>query len=257
MKLIFSGIVIPVSTIDWYGRSVSVIFFNGCNFKCLYCSNNNFIKVANQRIEPLYKGGSVMEIDKIEKMILDAKIFISAVVFSGGEPTTQYEALEHLARFAKEQGLLVGIETNGYYPERLSSLIEKKLLDKIFLDIKAPLDDAQKYSYITGGRDDAAIHAGKSLDLKGIEIEVRTTVFPSISDVSGIARSLVGKDYVYVIQQGIPENAPEGEIRKDKAFTRDELVALAESVSFLKDVRIRTKEKGEERIIYSSPHNNR
>jgi len=36
MKLIFSGIVIPISTIDWYGRSVSVIFFNGCNFKCLY-----------------------------------------------------------------------------------------------------------------------------------------------------------------------------------------------------------------------------
>ncbi|MGZ3809854.1 MAG: hypothetical protein ACXVCE_17350, partial [Bacteriovorax sp.] len=81
MKMIFSGIVIPVSTIDWYGRSVSVIFFNGCNFKCLYCSNNNFIKVANQRIEPLYKGGSVMEIEEIEKMIIDAKMFISAVVF--------------------------------------------------------------------------------------------------------------------------------------------------------------------------------
>jgi pyruvate formate lyase activating enzyme len=249
MKMIFSGIVIPVSTIDWYGRSVSVIFFNGCNFKCLYCSNNNFIKVANQRIEPLYKGGSVMEIEEIEKMILDARMFISAVVFSGGEPTTQYEALEHLARFAKEQGLLVGIETNGFYPERLSNLIDKKLLDKIFLDIKAPLDDAQKYSMITRGGEDAAQRARKSLGLENVDIEVRTTVFPSISDVPGIARSFVGKDCAYVIQQGIPENAPEGDIRKDKAFTRDELVALAQSVSFLKDVRIRTKEKGEERII--------
>jgi pyruvate formate lyase activating enzyme len=249
--MIFSGVVIPVSTIDWYGRSVSVIFFNGCNFKCLYCSNNNFIKVANQRIEPLYKGGSVMEIEEIEKMILDARIFISAVVFSGGEPTTQYEALEHLARFAKEQGLLVGIETNGYYPERLSKLIEKKLLDKIFLDIKAPLDDPQKYYYITGGRDDAAQRVRKSLDLKNVEIEVRTTVFPSISDVSGIARSLSGRNCTYIIQQGIPENAPEGEIRKDKAFTRDELEALARNISFLKDVRIRTKERGEEKICES------
>lgn len=246
--MIFSGVVIPVSTIDWYGKSVSVIFFNGCNFKCLYCSNNNFIRVANQRIEPLYKGGSVMEIEEIEKMILDARIFISAVVFSGGEPTTQYEALEHLARFAKEQGLLVGIETNGSYPERLSKLIEKKLIDKIFLDIKAPLDDPQKYSYITGGRDDAARRAGMSLDLNNVEIEVRTTVFPSISDVSGIARCLSGRNCTYVIQQGIPENAPEGEIRKEKAFTRDELEAMARSISFLKDVRIRTKERGEEKI---------
>ncbi len=247
--MIFSGIVIPISTIDWYGRSVSVIFFNGCNFKCLYCSNNNFIKVANQRIEPLYKGGSVMEIEEIEKNILDAKSFISAVVFSGGEPTTQYDALEHLARFAKEQGLLVGIETNGYYPERLLKLIEKKLLDKIFLDIKAPLDETQKYRYITGGKDDAAGRARMSLDLNGIEIEVRTTVFRRFSDVLGIARALVGRECTYVIQQGIPENAPQGEIRNELALTRDELVTLARSVSFLKDVRIRTKEKGEEKIV--------
>ena len=252
MKLIFSGIVIPISTIDWYGRSVSVIFFNGCNFKCLYCSNNNFIKVANQRIEPLYKGGSVMEIREIEKMILDAKSFISAVVFSGGEPTTQYEALEHLARFAKEQGLLVGIETNGYYPERLSKLIEKKLLDKIFLDIKAPLDDAKKYSMITRGGEDAAQRARKSLELENVDIEVRTTVFRPFSDVLGIAKDLEGKNCTYVLQQGIPENAPEGEIRKETAFTRDEMMALARSISFLKDVRIRTKEKGEEKNIISN-----
>ncbi|HMB45748.1 MAG TPA: hypothetical protein VKL21_08000, partial [Candidatus Methanoperedens sp.] len=60
--------------------------------------------------------------------------------------------------------------------------------------------------------------------------------------------SLSGRNCTYVIQQGIPENAPEGEIRKDKAFTRDELEALALSISFLKDVRIRTKERGEEKI---------
>jgi pyruvate formate lyase activating enzyme len=248
MKLIFSGIVIPISTIDWYGRSVSVIFFNGCNFKCLYCSNNNFIKVANQCIEPLYKGGSVMEIQEVEKMILDAKSFISAVVFSGGEPTTQYDALEHLARFAKEQGLLVGIETNGYYPERLSNLIEKKLLDKIFLDIKAPLNDAQKYNLITRGGEEAAGRARKSLELENVEIEVRTTVFRPYCDVPGIAKDLVGRNCTYVIQQGIPENAPEGVIRKETAFTRDEMLELARSISFLKDVRIRTKEKGEERV---------
>lgn len=247
MTLIFSGIMIHVSTIDWYGRSVSVIFFNGCNFKCFYCSNNDFIKVANQRLEPLFKGGSAVEIKEIEKQILDSKPFISAVVFSGGEPTTHPVELEHLARFSKENGLLVGIETNGYYSDLLKRLIEGRLLDKIFLDIKAPLDDADKYFMITGIKD-AAEHVRRSLELK-VPIEVRTTVFRSIADVAGIARSLKGMDCTYVIQQGIPENAPDPEIRKEKALTRDELAELAMSVSFLKDVRIRTREKGEEKII--------
>lgn len=190
-----------------------------------------------------------MDIEELKKHILDAKSFISAVVFSGGEPTTQYDALENLARFAKEEGLLVGIETNGYYPERLLRLIRLKLLDKIFLDIKSPLDDAQRYSMITGGKEDAALRVLGTLNLKGVDMEVRTTVFRSFSDVSGIAKSLAGHDYTYVIQQGIPENAPDNEIRKEKALTREELLTLAQSVSFLKDVRIRTREKGEERVV--------
>ncbi|VVB94837.1 7-carboxy-7-deazaguanine synthase [uncultured archaeon] len=248
MKLVFSGIMIPVSTIDWYGRSASVIFFNGCNFKCLYCSNNRFIEVSN-RLEPLFKGGAVVDIEELEKHIIHAKSFISAVVFSGGEPTTQYDALEHLSKFAKKQGLLVGVETNGYYPERLSELIRQKLLDKIFLDIKAPLDDSHKYSFITGGKEDAAERVLQSLNLKGIALEVRTTVFRSLVSVSEIARFLADKDCTYVLQQGIPENAPDDKIRKEKPLSGEELINLARSISFLKDVRIRTKEKGEERII--------
>lgn len=248
MKLIFSGIMIPVSTIDWYGRSASVIFFNGCNFNCLYCSNNKFIEVAN-RLEPLFKKGTAVDIEDIGKQVLDAKSFISAVVFSGGEPTAHPRELEHLARFVKGHGLLVGIETNGYYPERLRGLIEKKLVDKLFIDIKVPPDDANRYAIITGGVGDAAEHVLRSLALRDVAIEVRTTVFRSLADVTGIAGSLKGRDCTYVIQQGIPEYAPDEQIKREKPFTRDELEALAKSVSFLKDVRIRTREKGEERII--------
>ncbi|MCZ7373064.1 MAG: hypothetical protein O8C60_05320 [Candidatus Methanoperedens sp.] len=128
-------------------------------------------------------------------------------------------------------------------------MIQKKLVDKIFLDVKAPLDDARAYSRITGGVQDAAGRCCMSLNLKGVPIEVRTTVFRSIADVTGIARSLKGHDCTYVIQQGIPENAPDAQIRKETIFSRDELVELAKSVSFLKEVRIRTREKGEEKIF--------
>ncbi len=235
MKLNFGG-MIPVSTVDWYGRSASVIFFNGCPFRCIYCQNYKLLDATN-----------LIALEEIEEKILDVKSFISAVVFSGGEPMMQYEALEQLAKFAKEQGLLVGIETNGYYPKRLKRLIEKKLVDKLFLDIKAPLNDTQRYSTITG-KGDAAERALESLNL-GIATETRTTVFRSFADVLGIAESLAGHAGTYVIQQGIPENAPDKEIQKEKSLSRNELVILAKSVSFLKDVRIRTREKGDEKII--------
>jgi len=236
MDLNFGG-MIPISTVDWYGRSVSVIFFNGCPFSCLYCQNYK-----------LLDGNNPVELEVIEKKIIGAKSFISAVVFSGGEPMMQYEALEHLAEFTKELGLLVGVETNGYYPERLSQLIEKKLVDRLFLDIKAPVH-SEKYKIITGGVEDAGERVVKSLELQGVPVEMRTTVFRSFSDISGIAESLKGYDCTYVIQQGIPENAPDRKLQKEKPLTGDELAALAESVSFLKDVRIRTKENGEEKII--------
>ncbi|MBU4076378.1 MAG: anaerobic ribonucleoside-triphosphate reductase activating protein [Euryarchaeota archaeon] len=249
MTMVFSGIMIPVSTIDWYGRSVSVVFFNGCNFNCIYCSNKNFIDVTD-RLEPLFKKGKVVDIEEIEKQILDAKTFISAVVFSGGEPTMHPRELERLAGFAREQGLLVGIETNGFYPERLEELIKKKLLDRIFLDIKAPPENTKKYKTITGGIGDAAEKAIFTLNLNDVDIEVRTTVFPSFAaDVTEIAKSIAGRNCTYVIQQGIPEYAPDKNIRKEKPLTRDELAAIAGSLTFMKDVRIRTREKGEERII--------
>ncbi len=236
MKLNFGG-MISISTVDWYSRSVSVIFFNNCPLRCIYCQNYRLLDATN-----------LIDIEEVDKKIIEVKDFVSGVVFSGGEPTQQYEALEHLARFTKEQGLLVGVETNGYYPERLKRLIEKKLVDKIFLDIKAPLYDAQTYCMITGGIGDAAGRALDSLKLRGVPIEVRTTVFRSFADIPGIAKSLEGHGCTYVLQQGIPENAPDGEIRKEKPLSRDEMIALARKVSFLKDVRIRTREKGEEKV---------
>ncbi len=249
MTQVFSGIMIPVSTIDWYGRSASVIFFNGCNFNCIYCSNKNFIDVAN-RLEPLFKKGKVVDIVEVEKDILDAKMFISAVVFSGGEPTAHPHELERLAAFAKEQGLLVGIETNGYYPERLKKMIEKKILDRIFLDIKAPLGNKERYKTITGGIRDAPEKVQETLNLREVEIEVRTTVFPSFaSSIQDIAEDIKGRNCAYVLQQGIPDFAPDMDLKKEKPLTRDELAALAGSLVFLKDIRIRTRENGEERII--------
>ena len=59
-------------------------------------------------------------------------------------------AILSLAEFAKELGLLVGIHTNGCYPEMEQELIKRKLVDKFFIDVKAPPDDPEIYGKVAG-----------------------------------------------------------------------------------------------------------
>lgn len=239
MKINLGGII-DVSTVDWYGKSAMVIFFNSCPFSCPYCQNFKLLNKVN-----------FIDIEEVEKKILESKSFVSSIVFSGGEPTMQFDALEHLAKFTKNLGLLVGIETNGYYPDRLESLVNKGLVDKIFLDIKAPLDDRGEYCMLTGLKD-AAPRVYESLHLtlpNESPVEVRTTVFRYFPDVLEIAKSLIDINCYYVIQQGLPEYSPDGDIKKEMCLSRNELMNIAKLCHWLKDVRIKTRENGEERII--------
>jgi len=148
----------PISTVDYPGKSACVIFFNGCNFKCGHCYNKQ-----------TWVGMNLISTDKVKAEISSYIPFISAVVFSGGEPTEQIEPLIELCKFSKEQGLIVGIETNGSHPEGLHRL--KPYVDKIFLDLKAPINDCKKYAYITQ-KASAALTIKQTLRLD-LPIEIR------------------------------------------------------------------------------------
>ena len=69
--------------------------------------------------------------------IQSSSLLISGVVFSGGEATMQPAALMYLAGESKKTGLATGLHTNGVFPEVLSELISRRLIDHIALDIKA------------------------------------------------------------------------------------------------------------------------
>jgi pyruvate formate lyase activating enzyme len=86
-------------------------------------------------------------------MIKTSAPFISGVVFSGGEPTLQKDALLELARFAKQLRLDVGIQTNGQFPATLEEIIAEKLVDRIALDYKTRWEG---FSSMTAGRGPAA-----------------------------------------------------------------------------------------------------
>ena len=238
------GGFIPLSTIDWYGRAVSVLFFRGCPFRCVYCHNHLLLEGK----EPVASGF-------VEGRIKGARDFVSGVVFSGGEPCAQPKRLVDLSGFVKNLGLAVGVETSGFYPDVLSSLVEKSLVDRVFLDIKAPPKNPKTYRQITGyGGDGTEItrRVAESLEVVDGIVEVRTTLFRGFANtefVRGIALELSGRSCDWVLRQGIPEHALSDMIRAETQLSRDELLVFGASVlDLVNDVRIRTIEHGEERI---------
>jgi len=177
------GGIIPLSANEWKNHVSTVVFFNGCQFKCSYCHNHKMLTDINY-----------VDIKTIKNSIKNSMPFINSVVFSGGEPTEQPTPLEEILRFAKSLGLETAIETNGYNPQILDDLCKKKLVDKLFIDIKTTEED---YAKLTG-KGDAYQRLIETLRISIPHIK-RTTVFKNIK----IPRC------ANVIQQGLVRLSPD------------------------------------------------
>lgn len=157
MKVNFNKIE-QISTVDYPGKSACVVFFNGCPWRCPYCHNKQTWENVN-----------MVDIDYVKEQIDSCLPFISAVVFSGGEPTYQRVQLIELCKYAKSLGLSVGVETNGYDSFCLSRLSD--IIDKVYLDIKAPINSAIQY-YRATKNINAYENVNKSMGLD-FPIEIR------------------------------------------------------------------------------------
>jgi len=256
MKVNYAGTV-PLSTLDWGGKAAVTLFFRGCPLRCPYCQNHPYLEESE-----------IVELDFVKEQVRNSSPFVSSVVFSGGEPLMQ-KAVVPLAEFAKGLGLFVGIHTNGCYPEIIHELVKKKLVDKFFIDVKAPPKDPELYGKITGcGKYEAVkktpeeitaavIETIEIVNSSDLELELRTTVIRdfigSEEDIASIAawisKNVKKRGVIYVLQQGVPEHSLQENLRKTRVLDREELYELGKiAKNFLKNVRIRTKEAGEEII---------
>ncbi len=243
------GDIVPVSTIDWRGKTAMVIFLRGCPLNCIYCQNAQILA-----------GSNYVNLEDLEAEIVKNKCFIDAVVLSGGEPFMQHGALEALAVVARKHGLLVAVQTCGYYPEAVASILQKGLVEKLFLDIKAPLSSGARYDELTRATG-VAERVKRTLEVcvhAAVDFEVITTVFKGLvarEEVTEIARELAARGanaQPYVIQQGRAEVVEGRTVDAAAVFSREELKELAaEAVSAapLHEVKIRTREHGEEVVF--------
>jgi pyruvate formate lyase activating enzyme len=225
MDVNFGGFV-PISTVDWRGKAVCTVFLRGCPVRCTYCHNASILSGKDYR-----------PVEEIIGMVRASRLLISGVVFSGGEPTMQADALISLARAVKKMGLLVGVQTNGVYPDTLETLIGYNLVDRIALDIKARwqrYDNLLKVPCVSSVQRSLEICRAARRSGRLSEFEVVITLFRGYEDeVPYISREC--SDVDLVIQQGVQGEIP--------PLSCSELKKIADQLN--RRVRIRTREGGE------------
>jgi pyruvate formate lyase activating enzyme len=175
-----------------YPNTISAIIWTiGCNFKCPFCYNPNLV---NGTID-------VITEDEIFSFLKKRKNVLEGLSISGGEPLLQPDIVEFIGK-VKNLGYLVKVDTNGSYPEKLQELTDKKLIDYISMDVKAP---KIKYNKITGLKIDTTI-IEKSIQIikkSSIDYEFKTTFVPDLlkkEDIIAIAQWLKGSR-TYFLQQ--------------------------------------------------------
>jgi pyruvate formate lyase activating enzyme len=151
----------PFTLLDYPHKSACILWFAGCNMRCLYCYNPEIVL-----------GKGTLSFEKILSFLHSRKNLLDAVVFSGGECVLHKNILPLIAE-VKKMGFFVKIDTNGSSPEVIKQLINKSLIDYIALDYKAP---KSKFQAIT--QSDLYDSFDKTFDLilqAKIPFEVRTT----------------------------------------------------------------------------------
>lgn len=117
-----------VSLIDYPGKVSSVIFTQGCNFRCFYCHNPELVYPDRFR-QPLSEDYVFTFLEKRKKLI-------DGIVITGGEPTIHSDLPQFIEKLRKFN-LPVKLDTNGSSPAILEELVSKHLINFIAMDIKA------------------------------------------------------------------------------------------------------------------------
>ena len=161
--------ITPFTLLDYPGKTACILWFAGCNMRCVYCYNPEIV---------LGKGH--ISITEALGFIRSRKGLLEGVVLSGGE-CTLHRSIFPLLESIKELGFAVKIDTNGSRPKVLKALLHRGLVDYIALDFKAL---AHRYHAITKSGLFSAFEESLSL-LVGTDVpfEVRTTVH---SDLTGL-----------------------------------------------------------------------
>lgn len=215
----FSGFI-KSDLVNYPGMIASTVFTCGCNFRCPYCHNPEFVVMGSD--ETYF--GEVYTEDDILAYLKKRGAFLDALVISGGEPTLHQELPEFM-RKVKELGLKIKLDTNGSRPEVLKDFIDQNLIDYVAMDVKAPVD---KY-HLLGFKDTDSIKASIDiLESSNVDHEFRTTcprILLEEEDFPKMAE-LVGKRTKWYFQTFNPAKTLDPAYNNVSSYSREELESI-------------------------------
>ena len=204
-----------VSLIDYPGLISAVVFLQGCNFRCPYCHNPELVDPG--LFQPCLREEDFFDFLETRKGKLDA------VSITGGEPAIHNDLAPFINKI-KKMKFAIKLDTNGSQPKVIKNLLDKKMLDFIAMDIKAPL---AKYNSIAGvSVDSDAIKESIQTILKAkIPHEFRTTIVESQlgeKDILQIGELISGASH-YVLQKFASTKTLDKKFLKEKSFSDERL----------------------------------
>lgn len=205
------------SLIDFPEKISAIIFTQGCNFRCPYCHNPEIIE---------QNSATALAVAPILEFLNSRKNKLDGIVITGGEPTIQKELPELITKI-KGEGFSIKLDTNGTNPKMISSLIDKKLIDYIAMDIKGPIE---KYSQIVNKQvnTDNILESINVIKNSGIDHEFRTTVIKSQlcqNDFEEIGKTIAGSKRYY-LQKFIPTKLLDESFFNETTYNDEEFAQI-------------------------------
>ena len=165
-----------LTLLDYPEKTACTVFTGGCNFRCPFCHNASLVTNINSD-----------EISESEffSFLNKRKNVLQGVCITGGEPTLMPDLHEFISKI-KSLGFLVKLDSNGYRPDVLKSLVKDKLIDYIAMDIK---NCESKYPLTIDIPDLDITKIKESINFImncGIDYEFRTTIVKELHSTQDI-----------------------------------------------------------------------
>jgi len=154
-----------------------VVFFAGCQLRCLYCHNPDTWDRG---------AGKSMTVDALLADIAKYRSYMQTsgggVTFTGGDPLAQPEFLLAMLRACRERGIHTAVDTAGYVRDAEKSRVREilALTDLLLLDIKSA--NADKFAKITGVSQESTLNLLRLSGEMGVPVWVRHVIVPGLTD---------------------------------------------------------------------------
>ena len=161
-----------------------LVFFQGCNFKCIYCHNRDTWDASK---------GNVTTVDELMKEIKTYAPFFKAsdggVTATGGEASIQAKFVAALFKEVHKAGFTTCLDTNGYFVQYNQDQIDLiNETDTFLLDLKCMDDEIHKK--LTKKTNKYTLAFARYLKEHNKKMWIRLVVVPTYTDDDANAHAM-------------------------------------------------------------------